>query len=164
MWPDACIPVQMKKKILLLSFIIVSIVSSVFAQSQKDMLYSKNAKLAQNKKIVYDFWREILEGGHIEFATKYMTESYIQHNPNVATGRQPIVDYFTKYVKPIPVVDTIKAPLIAIVAEGDLVVLTFKQVYPDPKEKGKQYISTWFDMLRIENGKIAEHWDPATKQ
>jgi predicted SnoaL-like aldol condensation-catalyzing enzyme len=153
----------MKKKVLLLSLIVLFAVSA-FAQDQKAMLYSKNAKLAQNKKLVYNFWREILEAGHIEFADKYMMESYIQHNPNVATGRQPIVDYFTKYVKPIPIVDTVKAPLIAIVAEGDLVVLTFKQVYPDPKEKGKQYTSTWFDMLRVENGKIAEHWDPSTKQ
>ena len=153
----------MKKKVLLLSLIVLFAVSA-FAQDQKAMLYSKNAKLAQNKKLVYNFWREILEAGHIEFATKYMMESYIQHNPNVATGRQPIVDYFTKYVKPIPIVDTVKAPLIAIVAEGDLVVLTFKQVYPDPKEKGKQYTSTWFDMLRVENGKIAEHWDPDAKQ
>ena len=153
----------MKKKVLLLSLIALFAVGA-FAQDQKAMLYSKNAKLAQNKKLVYDFWREILEAGHIEFADKYMMESYIQHNPNVATGRQPIVDYFTKYVKPIPIVDTVKAPLIAIVAEGDLVVLTFKQVYPDPKEKGKTYTSTWFDMLRVENGKIAEHWDPSTKQ
>ena len=29
---------------------------------------------------------------------------------------------------------------------------------------GKKYTSTWFDMLRVENGKVAEHWDPATKQ
>src|ERR1700733_9283815 len=105
----------MKKKVLLLSLIVLFAVSA-FAQDQKAMLYSKNAKLAQNKKIVYDFWREILEAGHIEFADKYMMESYIQHNPNVPIGRQPIVDYFTKYVKPIPVVDTVKAPLIAIVA------------------------------------------------
>jgi predicted SnoaL-like aldol condensation-catalyzing enzyme len=154
----------MKKKVLLLNLIIVLFVTGTFAQSQKAMLYSKNSKLAQNKKIVYDFWRDILEGGHIEFASKYMTESYIQHNPNVATGRQPIVDYFTKYVKPQIVVDTIKAPLISIVAEGDLVVLSFKQVRPDPKEPGKQYTTTWFDMLRIEDGKVAEHWDPDTKQ
>jgi predicted SnoaL-like aldol condensation-catalyzing enzyme len=151
-------------KTLLLSLIVILFASATFAQSQKTMLYSNNAKLAQNKKIVYDFWREILEAGHIEFADKYMMESYIQHNPNIPTGRQVIIDYFTKYVKPQPIVDTIKAPIIAIVAEGDLVVLTFKQEYPDPKAPGKKYTSTWFDMLRIENGKVAEHWDPSTKQ
>jgi len=154
----------MKKNLLLLLSITLLFSTGVFAQSQKAMLYSKDAKLAKNKKLVYDFWREILEGGHIEFATKYMMESYIQHNPNIPTGRQVIIDYFTKYIKPQPIVDTIKAPLIAIVAEGDLVVLTFKQARPDPKEKGKEYTTTWFDMLRVENGKIAEHWDPDAKQ
>ncbi|HZY37842.1 MAG TPA: nuclear transport factor 2 family protein [Mucilaginibacter sp.] len=155
----------MKKKILLLSLSFTILFGiSVFAQSQKAMLYSNDATLAKNKKLVYDFWREILEGGHIEFATKYMMESYIQHNPNVPTGRQVIIDYFTKYIKPQPIVDTIKAPLIAIVAEGDLVVLSFKQVRPDPKDKTKEYTTTWFDMLRVENGMIAEHWDPDLKQ
>ena len=28
----------------------------------------------------------------------------------------------------------------------------------------KKYTTTWFDMFRIENGKIAEHWDPAVRQ
>ena len=27
----------------------------------------------------------------------------------------------------------------------------------------KKYTTTWFDMFRIENGKIAEHWDTAEK-
>ena len=28
----------------------------------------------------------------------------------------------------------------------------------------KKYTTTWFDMFRVEGGKIAEHWDPATKR
>ena len=28
---------------------------------------------------------------------------------------------------------------------------------------GTRYAGTHFDLFRIENGKIAEHWDPATK-
>jgi hypothetical protein len=60
-----------------------------FAQSagipadQKMMLLSQDPKPAANKKIVYDFWREVLEAGHMDLAPKYMTETYIQHNPNV---------------------------------------------------------------------------------
>ena len=138
--------------------------SSVFAQSQKAMLYSSDPKLAANKKIVYDFWRSILEGGHLDLAPQYMLETYIQHNPNAATGRQGFIDFFKQFTKPQPIVDTIKAPLISIVAEGDLVVLSFKQTLPDPKDASKKYSTTWFDMLRIENGKLAEHWDCALKQ
>jgi predicted SnoaL-like aldol condensation-catalyzing enzyme len=35
--------------------------------------------------------------------------------------------------------------------------------YDDPANKGQKYTTTWFDMLRFDNGKIAEHWDCALK-
>jgi len=133
-------------------------------QSQKAMLYSKDPGLAANKKIVYDFWREVLEAGHLDLAPKYMTETYYQHNPNVPTGRQGFIDFFSKISQPHPIVDTIKGPLIAIVAEGDRVVLVFNRVLPDPKEPGKKYTTASFEMLRIEGGKVAEHWDSAVKE
>ena len=93
-----------------------------------------------------------------------MTETYIQHNPNVPTGRQGFIDFFSKFAKARPIVATIKGPLIAIVAEGDRVVLSFKDVRPDPKTPSKNYTTTSFEMLRVENGKIAEHWDSALKE
>jgi ketosteroid isomerase-like protein len=55
-------------------------------------------------------------------------------------------------------------PLVSITADGDLVVLGFVRELPDPKEPGRTYTTTWFDMFRIADGKIAEHWDPAEKQ
>jgi predicted SnoaL-like aldol condensation-catalyzing enzyme len=131
--------------------------------SQKDMLYSADSKLAANKKLVYDFWREVLEAGHLEKAPEFMTETYIQHNPNVPTGRQGFIDFFSKFRKPVPIADTIKGPLIDIVAENNMVVLVFKRQLPDPKDPAKKYITTSFDMLRIEGNLIAEHWDSATK-
>jgi len=35
--------------------------------------------------------------------------------------------------------------------------------YDEPGKPGEKYTSTWFDMFRIEGGKIAEHWDNAVK-
>jgi len=131
---------------------------------QAAMLASADARLAANKRLVYDFWREVFEGGHMELADKYMAESYIQHNPMVPTGRAAFVEAFGKRVKPAPIDARVKAPLVAIVAEGDLVVLSFARELDDPKDAGKKYSSTWFDMFRIENGRIAEHWDPALKR
>ena len=127
------------------------------------MLASPDAKLAANKKLVYDFWREVFEGGHIESAEKYLAESYIQHNPNVPTGRAGFVDFFSSRVNPREVADRVKSPLVAILADGDLVVLAFAREAPDPKDPAKKFTTTWFDMFRIEGGKIAEHWDPAQK-
>lgn len=132
--------------------------------NQEQMLTGSDPKAVMNKRLVYDFWREVFEGGHMELAEKYMAESYVQHNPNVATGRAAFVAFFSKVAKPKPIEPRIKAPLVAVVAEGDLVVLAFAREGTDPKDPTKPYTTTWFDMFRIENGKIAEHWDPATKQ
>jgi predicted SnoaL-like aldol condensation-catalyzing enzyme len=152
----------MKRELILIAFTFLA--ASSFAQSQKTMLSSNDPQLAKNKKLVYDFWRSVLEGGHLELAPQYMLETYIQHNPNVPTGRQGFIDFFSKFAKARPIVDTIQSPLIAIVAEDDRVVLSFKEVHPDPKDPTKRYTTTSFEMLRIENGKIAEHWDSALKQ
>jgi predicted SnoaL-like aldol condensation-catalyzing enzyme len=156
---------------LILVFFVLTFVNHAFAQAaptqppgQKSMLASEDPKLAQNKKLVYDFWREVLEAGHLDLAPQFMTETYIQHNPNVPTGRQGFIDFFSKFRKPQPIADSIKGPLIAIVAEGNLVVLTFNRELPDPKDATKKYTTASFDMLRVEGGKIAEHWDSATKQ
>ena len=108
-------------------------------------------------------WREFLEAGHLEFAEKYFTETYMQHNPNAPTGRKALVDFFSKFSQPRSIADTIKGPLVSIVAEGDLVTLSFVRELPDPADSTKKYTTTWFDMFRIENGKIAEHWDTAEK-
>ena len=128
------------------------------------MLASPDPKLAANKRIVYDFWREVFEGRHMDLAEKYMAEGYIQHNPNVPTGRAAFVEFFSKLSGPKPIEAQVKAPLVALVAEGDFVVLSFVRELPDPKDPAKKYTTTWFDMFRLEGGKIAEHWDGAQKQ
>ena len=158
----------MKKISILLLTSILLIANQGFAQlpvrplaDQKTLLQSNDPQLRQNKKLVYDFWREVLEGGHLELADKYMLETYMQHNPNVATGRQGFIDFFSKIRKPALIVDTIKAQVVDIVAEGDKVVLSFVREYNVPGDNTRKYTTTWFDMLRIENGKIAEHWDCA---
>lgn len=130
---------------------------------QSKLLESDNETLVRNKKLVYDMWREFLEAGHMEAAEKYFSETYMQHNPNAATGRKALVEFFSKFAKPVDVTDTIKSQVVAIVAEGDLVVLSFVSERTDPNDKNKKYTTTWFDMFRVENGKIAEHWDSSEK-
>ncbi len=137
---------------------------AVVAQpNHESLLASGDARLAANKRFVYDFWREVFEGGHMELADKYMAEGYIQHNPNVATGRAAFIDFFSKRVKPQTIEAKVKAPLVAIVADGDLVILSFVREGVDPKDATKKFTTTWFDMFRLESGKIAEHWDPAVR-
>ena len=131
---------------------------------QERLVASADTRLAANKRLVYDFWREVFEGGHMDLAEKYMAESYIQHNPTVPTGRAAFVDFFSKFAKPKPIESKIKAPLVSIVAEGNYVVLSFVREVAEPADPAKKYTTTWFDMFRIENRKIAEHWDGAQKK
>lgn len=126
------------------------------------MLKSADAKLASNKRLVYDFWREVLEARHVELAEKYVAQDYIQHNPNIPTGRQAMMDFFAGK-PPRNINPAVTRPLISIVAEGDLVTLVFVQQGTDPKDSTKKYVTSWFDMFRVEQGLIVEHWDSATK-
>lgn len=142
---------------------VVAQVAVVPQPNHEVLLASADARVAANKRVVYDFWREVFEGGHMELADKYMAQSYIQHNPNVATGRAAFIEAFSKRVKPQPIEAKVKAPLVSIVAEGDLVILSFVREGVDSKDPSRKYTTTWFDMFRIESGKIAEHWDAAPK-
>jgi len=129
--------------------------------SQEELLKSTDPKLAANKKLVYDFWREVLEARHLDLADKYMRTDYMQHNPNAETGVAGFKAYFSRLGGPLPIEPKIKREVISIVAQGDLVVLSFVQENKD--SKGQPYKTTWFDMFRIQDGKIAEHWDSALK-
>jgi predicted SnoaL-like aldol condensation-catalyzing enzyme len=130
--------------------------------SQDDLLKSSDPTLAANKKLVFDFWREVLEARHLDLAEKYMRTDYIQHNPNAETGVAGFKAYFSRLGGPLPIEPKIKREVISIVAQGDLVVLSFVQENKD--SKGQPYKTTWFDMFRIQDSKIAEHWDSALKQ
>jgi predicted SnoaL-like aldol condensation-catalyzing enzyme len=131
------------------------------AENQQALLESDDPQLAANKKVVFDFWREVFQARNMDLAPKYMKEDYIQHNPNVPGGREAFMNFFGQFERQ-PVKDTIDH-LVTITAERDLVILAFKREYPDPQNEGETYTTTWFDMLRIEDGKLAEHWDYGTK-
>src|SRR5262249_16317486 len=128
------------------------------AGDQAALLAGGDAHTAANKRLVYDFWREVIEAGRLESADKYLAESYIQHNPAVPSGRAGFKEFFAKFARPAPIQAQVKAPLVAIVAEGDYVVLSFVQPVGAAGSAGA-YTTTWFDMFRIADGRIVEHWD-----
>ena len=133
-------------------------------KDQAAMLKSSDPKLAANKKLVYDFFRIVLRGFRVDEADKYMAVDYMQHNPNAETGMAGFKAYFNA-IKPkqLPPIPATLDNLVAIQAEGDYVTLSFVREEDDPAAKGKKYTTTWFDMLRVVNGKLVEHWDSATK-
>lgn len=139
---------------------------AVTSASDPDALFhSPDPKLNKNKQAAYMIIKELIEAGHWENAGKYLTERYIQHNPNAKSGRDGVVYYFTQIVKatPKPIPTKISSKVVAVVAEGDYVTVSFVREQKDPKDASKTYTTTWFDMWRFVDGKADEHWDGALK-
>src|SRR4051812_4533891 len=65
-----------------------------YAGNQADLLKASDPKLAANKKVAYEFFRIILRGRRLDRAAEFMTEDYIQHNPNADTGMAGFKAYF----------------------------------------------------------------------
>ena len=124
---------------------------------------SPDPKLNANKQAALHIVRDLLECGHWDEADKYLTKEYLQHNPLVVSGRDPVVKFFSGIMKPKPIPAKMSTKIVAVIAEGDLVMVAYPRAYPDPKDKGKNYTTTWFDMWRFVDGKAAEHWDNQTK-
>lgn len=129
---------------------------------QHSMLKSDDFTLEGNKRRVFDFWRIVFEGGHLNRAPEFMAEGYIQHNPNVVSGRAAFVELFRRVRPPRPIAPRIRAHVISIIAERDLVMVATVRKVRERADPDHVYYMTWFDMFRIdENGLIAEHWDPS---
>ncbi len=117
--------------------------------------------LHANKQVTLHIVRELLQCNYWDQADRWLSERYLQHNPNVGSGRAGVVAFFGQRPKAASC-DKLTTPVVAVLADGDLVTVVFPREYDDPRNPGKKYSTTWFDMWRIVDGKADEHWDPAT--
>jgi predicted SnoaL-like aldol condensation-catalyzing enzyme len=121
----------------------------------------------RNKQAAMHIVFDLLSYGHWNEADKWITDRYIQHNPCCASGRQTIVDLFGKMAQPRPIPANPRdwtPKIVAVLAEGDLVVVANRVERPDPRNPGQTYTTTHFDMWRFVNGKADEHWDEGSIQ
>jgi predicted SnoaL-like aldol condensation-catalyzing enzyme len=123
------------------------------------LLQDTDPALAANKQLVFDMWRTIIMAGQVEAAARFLKEDYIQHNPMAATGRAGFVEFFSNFVPRQETVPEQIPELVTMIAEDNYVVLALISHYPEPDGSGNTYTSTHFDLFRIEDGLIAEHWD-----
>jgi len=119
----------------------------------------------KNLDFVLNWWREVIYGGHLDLAPKYQAEDYMQHNPNVSTGRTAFVAFFSRFRHPInPMPDKLERPPVAMGAKGDFVWLVFEDEQKDPRDPSRTYHANSIEVLRLQNGKVQEHWDDSMKR
>lgn len=108
-------------------------------------------KTAENKTIVSNFIEDVLLGKNPAKITDYIsTQRYYQHNPGVADGLDGLgkaLDELNKAGMPM-----IYTKNYRILGEGNFVLAVSEGEFL------KQH-SAYYDLFRVENGKIVEHWD-----
>jgi predicted SnoaL-like aldol condensation-catalyzing enzyme len=134
------------------------------APDAEALFTSPDPKLHRNKQAAYHIQRDLLEAGHWELADRWLTERYIQHNPNAKSGRAGVVAFFTQVLKvqPKPIPAKLSQKVVAVIAEGDYVTIVTPRTLKDPKDPAKSYTTSWFDLWRFVDGKADEYWDGAT--
>ena len=103
------------------------------------------------KEIVLNALTALFVNFDPEAARPLLAEDYIQHNPAVPTGAEAVLD-FLPALKEMGLTATPHR----ILAEGDLVVV--HSTYENAQAFGAEKLAA-FDVFRVEDGKVAEHWD-----
>lgn len=104
-----------------------------------------------NKKIVRAFVEDILVGGRMEKLAGYFDgDKYVQHNPRIGDGLSGLGKALEAMAKQGIAMKYDKVH--RVLGEGNFVL-----VVSEGKIGGKH--SSFYDLFRVEKGKIAEHWD-----
>lgn len=108
-------------------------------------------KTNENKALVQQFVQDVLMGQAPEKLTSYFDgDNYIQHNPSIADGLSGLGAALEEMAKNN--VALVYSKLHKVLGEGNF-VLTISE-----GKLGAQEV-TYYDLFRVEHGKIAEHWD-----
>jgi predicted ester cyclase len=154
-------------KIIMALLLILSVILAcpLVAYSQtSNTLKSQDSDIEKNKKIIVEF-TNAFNNRSLTAIDALVAKNIIEHRPGAGQGIEATKGFLMALQSAFP---DFKTVLTLTIAEGDKVVVftnttgTMKGPFmfaPGIKPTGKTYSFQTADLYRIENGKIAEHWD-----
>jgi len=116
----------------------------------------------QNKVLIGKFAEEVFVSKNLSGLDKYMLTNYIQHNPLVGQGMVGFHEFFKDWFANVP---DFNYSLKNIIADEDHVWVygtysgTHEGNWLGIPATNLKYSIDAVDIFRIEQGKLAEHWD-----
>jgi predicted SnoaL-like aldol condensation-catalyzing enzyme len=112
-------------------------------------------KTDSNKAIVQGFVDDVLLGGKADKVTNYISnEQYDQHNPGVGDGLEGFGKHLQEVMQSGRAAQYVKVH--RLLGQGNFVV-----IFSEVKQDGDDW--AFFDLFRLKDGKIVEHWDEQEK-
>jgi predicted SnoaL-like aldol condensation-catalyzing enzyme len=104
-----------------------------------------------NRAVVEALYTRVFNGKDLSVVPDLVAEDYVQHTPSIEKGRDAFVAAFRGYFAAVPglTVDVKR------ISTTDNLVVVHSHWRDSPSERGQAVI----DIYRLENGRIAEHWD-----
>lgn len=108
-------------------------------------------KTEENRALVKKFYEEVLVGGDMESMASYFDgDAYIQHNPNIGDGLSALGAAMAAMAQAGQTMAFSKVH--KVIAEGNFVLVMAEGTIAGTS-------TAFYDLFRVEDGKIAEHWD-----
>jgi len=122
-----------------------------------------SSSIEENKALIRRFFNAI-ESGSLHVLDEIVAEDYDDHLAGQTPGREGVKKYFAGLR---PAFSDLTLPISAIVAEDDCVAVlnsvrgTHNGEFIGLEPTGRRIDAMAFQLYRIENGQLAEHWEVA---
>lgn len=103
-----------------------------------------------NKQIVTTAYQRIFGDLDVSAVDEYVSKNFIQHNPTTPDGPEGVKQLVQMLVSQGVPKQAVEFK--HVIADGDIVI-----VHSRYEMAGKEW--RFIDIYRVENGKLAEHWD-----
>jgi predicted SnoaL-like aldol condensation-catalyzing enzyme len=108
------------------------------------------APSALNKQLVTAMYSQVFVDKDVTAFDRYIVDPYYQHNPGFANGIQAAKDGIAGMFAAFP---DFHSDIYRVIAEGDLVVIQSRGTFMPG------LASAVFDIYRVRDRKVVEHWD-----